>query len=333
MHHRRLPRRRLRRDRARARARVALARPRQPRLARIPGAQEPHLPGPREASRHVHRARAAAAGRSQRRRRARRHQGRRRQRRRREHAVHLGHDRIPQRRHAHPPQHLEQRLLHRRPPEPGPGRPRLPARAALSLLRLRARRAGHPHARRHAGHDRGLRPAARAGRRAEGAGHRALRRAHHVHRRAGAPHVLDVRPHQPAHRHHGRQPVPHRDHAPGDATRCTPPSCTICLRPHRDVAGVHADVGRRHARAQVRDRRHRQPRGRGAGRRPAHRRDCAPDDARRVLLPRLQRDEGLLQHARGDGRGDRRRRLAALRRHRHDRRPTATTASPAASRT
>ncbi len=39
---------------------------------------------------------------------------------------------------------------------------------------------------------------------------RALRRAHHVHRRARSSGLRQIRPVQPAHRHHGRQPVPDR---------------------------------------------------------------------------------------------------------------------------
>ena len=57
--------------------------------------------------------------------------------------------------------------------------------------------------------------------------------------------------------------------------------------------------------------------GRGPRHRPADGRGLPAERPRRVLLPRLQHHEGLLQHAGGHRGGDRRRRLAALRRRRH----------------
>ena len=64
VHHRRVPRRRLRRDRARAGARGGHPGARASRLARVPAAQEPHLHGPGEAPRLLHHARAAPARRA-----------------------------------------------------------------------------------------------------------------------------------------------------------------------------------------------------------------------------------------------------------------------------
>ena len=118
VHHRRVPRRRLRRDRARAGARVDDAGARPPRLARS-------SPSSRPSSTWVPRSTAAsttcpscsfsastatttALRATPRPAHARRHH---------QHAVHLGHDRLSQGRHAHAPQHPQQRLLHRRAPE------------------------------------------------------------------------------------------------------------------------------------------------------------------------------------------------------------------------
>ena len=232
---------------------VADAGARRPRLRGVPDAQEPHLHGAGEAPRLLLDARAAAswastpttqlyaearAGQSA----DDVHQ----------HAVHVGHDRLPQGRHAHEPQHPQQRLLHRRAPEALARRPRLPARAVLPLLRHRARRAGRAHARRDDRRRRAVRPAARARGGPEGARDRALRRADDVHRRAGAPDVRHVRPHLAAHGHHGRLAVPDRDDEAGHRQDARVRDDDL-LRPDRDVARVHADDHGRHARAQVRD--------------------------------------------------------------------------------
>ena len=99
----------------------------------------------------------------------------------------IGHHGLPQGRHAHPPQHPEQRLLHRRGPEARCRRPRVPAGAVLPLLRLRAGGHGQPHPPLHHDHRGGVRRGARASGPPQGEGHGGLRRAHHVHRRAQPP--------------------------------------------------------------------------------------------------------------------------------------------------
>ncbi len=252
MHHRLVPRRRLRRDRARAGARGGDASARTSRLARVPAAQEPHLHGSREAPRLLHDAGADPSRPALRRCGVRRGAQGPDRRRRHQHAVHLGHDGLPQRRHAHEPQHPQQRLLHRRAAEVHLGGPRLPAGAVLPLLRHRARRARGAHPRRDDRGGRELRSAARARGGAEGEGDRALRRADDVHRRARPPHVRHVRPHVAAHRDHGGLAVPHRDDAPGHRQDARLRDDDR-LRAHRGLAGLHADDHRRLARAQVRD--------------------------------------------------------------------------------
>ena len=69
---------------------------------------------------------------------------------------------VPEGRHAHAPQHPEQRLLHRRRPEARTRRPRDAARSVLPLLRLRAGRHGEPYAPLHHDHRGGVRRGARA---------------------------------------------------------------------------------------------------------------------------------------------------------------------------
>ena len=184
--------------------------------AEFPHAQEPHLHGAREAPRLLQRARAARARRALPTTRSlraaktgltehRHHQ----------HAVHLGDDRLPQGRHAHAPQHPEQRLLHRRAPEVHrDDRICLPVPLfhcfgiVLGVLAALT----HGSTRRHG---REFDPVHGARRDPEGAGDRALRRADDVHRRAGTPDVRHVRPHVAAHRHHGGLAVPDRDDAAG----------------------------------------------------------------------------------------------------------------------
>ena len=72
----------------------------------------------------------------------------RRPRRRDQHAIHVGHDRVSQRRDALEPEHRQQRLLDRRRARLHARGPALPVRAAVPLLRLRARRPGGLYARR-----------------------------------------------------------------------------------------------------------------------------------------------------------------------------------------
>ena len=90
-----------------------------------------------------------------------------------QHPVHQRHDRRAQGRDAHPPQHPQQRLLHRRGDAPHRPRPRLHSGAALSLLRHGARQPRLHHPRRGDGLSRGgVRPAGDARSRRGGALHR-----------------------------------------------------------------------------------------------------------------------------------------------------------------
>ena len=104
-----------------------------------------------------------------------------------QHPVHQRHHRHAQGRDAHPPQHPQQRLFHRRGAAADRSGPRLHSGAALSLLRHGARQPRLHHPRRGDGLSVGRfrsagEPRSRRGR----ALHRALRRADHVHRRARA---------------------------------------------------------------------------------------------------------------------------------------------------
>ncbi len=94
---------------------------------------------------------------------------------------------------------------------------------------------------------------------------------------------------------------------------------TICYGLTETSPGVHADDDRRHARAQVRDRRTQARPGRGPRDRSGDGRGLSRRRPGRAVLSRLQRHEGLLQDARGHGGRHRRGRLPALRRHRHGR--------------
>jgi fatty-acyl-CoA synthase len=105
------------------------------------------------------------------------------------------------------------------------------------------------------------------------------------------------------------------------------------LRPDRGCPRLHHVVLGRPARAALHDRRLRVPARPVQDHRPRDGRGGARGRERRVLLARLQHDEGLLQDARRHGRGHRPRRLAALGRSRLPRRGRATTASRDGSRT
>ena len=112
-----------------------------------------------------------------------------------QHPVHQRHDRIPQGSDAHPPQHPQQRLLHRRDHAAHREGPHLHPGAALSLLRHGARQPRLRHSRlRHDLSRRGLRSPGRAGDRRGRTLHRPLRRAHHVHRRVRPCRVQALRP-------------------------------------------------------------------------------------------------------------------------------------------
>ena len=126
------------------------------------------------------------------------------------------HHRQPEGRRADPPQHPQQRLLHRRGDAADRAGQALHPGAALPLLRHGARQPRLHHAWRDDGLSRRrLRPAGDAADRGRGALHRAARRADHVHRRAGASRSstrFDLS--QPADRHHGRLALPDRGDAP-----------------------------------------------------------------------------------------------------------------------
>ena len=101
-------------------------------------------------------------------------------------------------------------------------RPAVHPRAALSLLRHGDGQSRLPDARRdHGLSRRGVRSAGDAAGRRRGALHGALRRADHVHRRARPSGVRQVRPQEPAHRHHGRLALPDRGDEAGAEPRCT----------------------------------------------------------------------------------------------------------------
>ena len=185
-----------------------------------------------------------------------------------QHPVHERHDRLPQGRHAQPPQHPQQRLLRRPRLRVHRGGPDLHPGALLPLLRHGHGQPRGDVARRLHGH-----PGAgvRAGRDAPGGAGRALheplRRADDVHRRARAPRIRRVRPVVAADRDHGRLAVPDRD---DEALRGRDAhgGGHDLLRHDRDLAGVDADRRRRPAGEARRDRGPRAPARRGQGRRP-----------------------------------------------------------------
>ena len=269
----------------------------QPALARVPGAEVAHLHGAGEASRHLHRSRAARCW-------ARhsddaelRERGRfARRRRRHQHAVHVGHDRLSQGRHAHAPQHPEQRLLHRRAAEVHPGGPRLPAGPALSLLRLRARRAGASS--RTAPRWSWSRASTRCScsppcRRRGAPRSTACRRCSSRSSRSPMFAMFDLTSLRTGIM--AGSPVSDRDDAAGDRRDARLRDHHL-LRPDRGVAGHHADDDRRHrSSASARRSAPQARRGRGAGRRPRDRRGLPAGRPGELLLPRLQRHEGLLQ--------------------------------------
>ena len=112
-----------------------------------------------------------------------------------QHPVHQRHHRRAQGGDAHPPQHPQQRLLHRRGAEARAGRQGLHPGPALPLLRHGPGqpRLHHPRLR-HGLSRRRLRSPGRPADRPRGALHRALRCPHHVHRRARPPRVQALRP-------------------------------------------------------------------------------------------------------------------------------------------
>ena len=140
-----------------------------------------------------------------------------------QHPVHQRHHGRAQGRHAHPPQHPQQRLLRRR--GANARRPRTGSasrsRSTTASAWCWATSPASPTARAMVYPGGGFDPLAVAADRAGGALHGPLRRADHVHRRARPPRVRRVRPLLPAHRHHGGLALPDRGHAPGRRARCT----------------------------------------------------------------------------------------------------------------
>ena len=293
-------------DHPRSGARVAERAARLPPFRGVPLPREPHLHGAREAPRLLQRAGTSAARPAQAGQLPGMGPGPVRQQRRGHDAVHERHHGLPQGRHAHPSQHSEQRLLHRRGTEARCRRPRVPAGAVLPLLRLRAGGHGLPHPPLHHAHRGGVQRRAGASGPRQGEGDGGLRRAHHVHRRAEPPGLRLFRPVASAHGHHGRQPLPAGDHARGHGAH-EHAGRDHLLRPHRDEPGVHPDLrGRRHP-PQVRDRGPGPSAGGSARARCERRPHLRAGGARGAVLQGLQRHEGLLQDARGDGQGHRRR--------------------------
>jgi hypothetical protein len=126
-----------------------------------------------------------------------------------QHPVHVGHDGLPQGRHALAPQHPQQRLLRRRGLPLHRARSRLHPGAVLPLLRDGAGQPRLRHARRDDGHSgEAFDPRAVARGRRRRALHVALRRAHDVHRGARAAGLRVVRSVDAAHRDHGGLAVP-----------------------------------------------------------------------------------------------------------------------------
>ena len=239
-------------------------------------------------------------------------------RRRDQHPVHERHHRLPEGRHAQPPQHPQQRVLRRRGLRLRRARPRLHPGAVLPLLRHGDGQPRLHHARLGDGDPGGrVRAGRRAGGRAGGALHEPLRRADDVHRRAQPPGVRALRPVQSPHRDHGRLAVPDRGHEAGDRAHAHGRGDDL-LRHDRDLAGVDADGGRRLAREAHADRRPRAPAPRGQADRAAHRRHRPARRARRAAHARLLGDGGLLERPRAHRRGGRRARLDAHRRPRDD---------------
>ena len=162
-----------------------------------------------------------------------------------QHPVHERHDGLPEGRDAQPPQHLEQRLLHRRGVRVHRGRPRVHSRAALPLLRHGARQPRLHDARRRDGVTRARLRAESDARDGRGRTlHEPVRRADDVHRRARSRRLRGVRTVVAADGDHGRRAVPGR----GDEAlrlRHAHGSRHDRLRHDRDVARVDADRGRR----------------------------------------------------------------------------------------
>ena len=307
------------------------------------GALEGRLSRPRAA--HLHRRSHARrlhrrieqvrlrSGRARLRRRTRCAQRVHRRRRRDQHAVHVGHDRLSQRRDALQPQHRQQRRGARAGARLHAGRSPLPVRAAVPLLRLRDRRARRLHARRLPVSGGRVRPAGRCSRPCTASAaprSTACRRCSSRSSSVRTSRDYDLTSLRTGVMAGALCPEPLMRRV---MTRDAPARDHDRLRHDRVVAGDHHDAARFVDRAALADGRPGAARARGQDRRSRHRRDARRRRARRAVLPRLQRDEGLLQQPRGDARGDRRRRLAAHRRRGEPAIRTAASASPAGSRT
>ena len=130
--------------------------------------------------------------------------------RRHQHAVHLRHDGLPEGRDADALQHRQRRQNDRRLHEADGAGPPVHTRAAVPLLRLRARRDGLRHARLHDGHGALLPARGRDAGGADGAVHCAARRPYDVHRDTRPPGLQEIRLFNAAHGHHGRLALPDR---------------------------------------------------------------------------------------------------------------------------
>ena len=121
-----------------------------------------------------------------------------------EHAVHFGHDRFPQRSHAHPLQHQQQRFPDWRAHEIHFRWQTMCLCTPVPLLRSGISHHELPYTRMHAGDGGTFWPAAGTCLRPQGTLHGLVRGSYHVHCRAEPSHVWYVRYVQSAHRHYGR---------------------------------------------------------------------------------------------------------------------------------
>src|SRR5476649_1912122 len=164
---------------------------------------------------------------------------------------------------------------------------------------------------------RALRRRSGSGDRTGGEMHSAVRGADHVHRCTQSPALYGVRYEQPAHRHHGRFALPYRDHEAGGRRHASARDHD-CLRydgnepgelpKHDGYRGRKAGIDGRSGVASPRHKDYR----------PADRPDRGARPDRRTLHSWLLGHAWLLGAARPDARGNRRRRLDALGRSRHD---------------
>ena len=256
-----------------------------------------------------------------------------------QHPVHERHDRLPEGRHAQPPQHPQQRLLRRRGlplhARPTASASRCPSTTASAWCWATSACITHG-----AVHGRSRRRRSSRARRSQAVAGRALHERSTACRRCSSPSsstrdFAEFDLSLAAHRDHGRLAVPGRGDAPRHRPRCTWSEVTICYG-MTETSPVSTQTGaddpleqaRRHGRARA-------PARRGQGRRPGHRaRSCARGETGRAVHARLLGDARLL----GRRRSARREAIdaGALDAHRRPRRrwtTRATSTSSAASRT